>query len=126
MKLLLDTHAYLWWLADDRKLRTVWREAIAHAQSTVYVSAATVWEIAIKAALGRLDLGGGDAEAEIERNGFLELAITAKHASTAGNLPRHHHDPFDRMLIAQARSSGLTLVSADKRFAGYGVPLLEG
>ena len=89
--------------------------------SVVHVSAATVWELSIKAALGRLDLGGVDLAAEIALNGFVELPITAKHANRAGALPRHHDDPFDRMLIAQAEVEGLTCVSRDQTFGRYDV-----
>jgi len=125
LKLLLDTHAYLWWLADDERLGTPWHEAIASPTVTVFVSAVSIWEIAIKAALGRLELGDSDVTAEIAHNGFQELPISAAHASQAGGLPRVHDDPFDRMLVAQAQLEGLTLVSADKRLSGYSVSLLD-
>ncbi|MCH7475266.1 MAG: type II toxin-antitoxin system VapC family toxin [Gemmatimonadetes bacterium] len=103
-----------------------WREVIASPTATVFVSAVSIWEIAIKAALGRLELGDSDVAAEIAHNGFQELPISAAHASQAGRLPRVHDDPFDRMLVAQAQLEGLTLVSADKRLSGYSVSLLEG
>lgn len=120
MRLLLDTHAYLWWLADDPRLREGARAAIADPDAAVHVSAASVWEIAIKIELGKLELDG-DPVAEIARNGFLELAMTARHALAAGSLPRHHDDPFDRMLIAQARTEDLTLVTRDAAFRAYNV-----
>jgi len=88
------------------------------------VSAASVWEIAIKVKIGRLDVEGADLTAEIEENGFVELAITASHAQRAGSLPRHRDDPFDRMLIAQAEVEDLVLVTHDRRLRRYGVEIL--
>lgn len=125
MKLLLDTHVYLWWLRDDRRLAAAARDSIADADSIVYVSAATIWEAGIKIALGRLDVGRADLVEEIDANQFQHLPITAKHASIASLLPRHHDDPFDRMLVAQARSEGLILVSRDTRLEPYDVALLR-
>lgn len=101
MRLLLDTHALLWWLTDNRRLGRNARKVIADPGSVVHVSAATCWEMAIKASLGRLSLGGADLEAEIPANGFVELPITVQHAVRAGGLPRHHEDPFDRMLVGR-------------------------
>jgi PIN domain nuclease of toxin-antitoxin system len=124
MKLLLDTHVFLWWLADDPELSAATRAAIREPDALVHVSAATIWEIAIKARLGRLDVQNSDCAAEIEANGFVEMAITARHAQSAGTLPRHHDDPFDRMLIAQAQMEGLVLVTHDRRLRRYGTPLL--
>ncbi len=123
MRLLLDSHAYLWWLANDARLPAAARAAIADSRSIVHVSAATIWELAIKAALGRLDTGGADLTDEIAANGFVELPITARHASEAGALPRHHDDPFDRMLIAQALSEELVLVTRDRAFRAYEVAI---
>lgn len=124
MKLLLDAHAYLWWLADDQRLGARARKAIVDPANAVLVSAATVWEIAIKAALGRLDLHGADLVAEIAANRFLELPITAAHAAAAAALPRHHDDPFDRMLIAQTQIEHLRCVTRDPAFAAYRVPTM--
>ncbi len=126
MRVLLDTHVFLWWLADDPGLRPAAREAIADPDTIVHVSAVTVWEIAIKAALGRLDAVGADLAGEIAANGFVELPITARHAARAGGLPRHHDDPFDRMLCAQAGLEGLTLVTRDRVFEAYGTAILRG
>ncbi len=123
MKVLLDTHILLWWLAEDPALPTAARDAIAGADTTVLVSAATAWEIAIKKAAGRLDAPDDLLDA-LDVNSFDTLAITAAHALDAGALPAHHTDPFDRMLIAQARAEELTLVSVDRRFADYDVDLL--
>ncbi|MCH9650474.1 MAG: type II toxin-antitoxin system VapC family toxin [Deltaproteobacteria bacterium] len=125
MRLLLDTHAFLWWLAGDPKLSAKEVGMIAAPSSLVYISAVSLWEISIKAQLGRLDVPVESLEEEISANDFSELAMSARHAVAAGQLPRHHDDPFDRMLIAQARLEGLTLVSHDRRFPDYGVSLLS-
>ena len=117
MRLLLDTHVFLWWLTDDPRLHTDRRRAIADPDALVHVSAATIWEIAIKEAQGRIDVGEDFVE-EIERGGFVELPIAA------GRLPPHHADPFDRLLVAQARQERLTLVSQDRALAAYEVDLL--
>lgn len=124
MKLLLDSHAYLWWLADDQRLGAKARKAITDPANAVLVSAATIWEITIKAALGRLGLHGADVVAEIAVNRFVELPITAAHAAAAAALPRHHDDPFDRMLIAQAQLEHLRCVTRDPAFSAYRVPTL--
>ena len=123
MSLLLDTHILLWWLSDDLLLPIAAREAIASPESEVLVSAATAWEIAIKKAAGRLDAPDDLLEA-VEAYDFDTLPITMVHALAAGALPSHHTDPFDRMLIAQARAESLTLISVDDRFPQYDVDLL--
>jgi PIN domain nuclease of toxin-antitoxin system len=123
VSLLLDTHILLWWLSDDSLLPTAARQAIASPQTEVLVSAATAWEIAIKQAAGRLDAPQDLLEA-MEANDFQTLPITAAHAVAAAALPPHHSDPFDRMLIAQARAETLTLISVDNRFPEYDVELL--
>lgn len=120
--LLLDTHVFLWWRANDPRLQTHARETIARA-SIVYVSAASAWEAAVKQALGRLVLPAPFA-AGVDESGFQRLAITFEHAAEAAGLPPHHGDPFDRMLIAQARLDGLTLVTHDRVIAAYDVALL--
>jgi PIN domain nuclease of toxin-antitoxin system len=124
VKLLLDSHAFLWWLAEDLKLSAEARQAVADPSSTVHVSAATVWELSIKASLGKLDLDGADLLEEIETNDFIELPMTARHSLAAATLPRHHDDPFDRMLIAQARIEGLTVVTRDPAFRAYGIAIV--
>lgn len=124
MKLLLDSHAYLWWLADDPHLSSAARSAVADPGNMVLVSAASIWEIEIKRSLGRLDAGDADLVAEIEANRFSELPITARHASTAARLPPHHADPFDRLLVAQCRVEGLVCVTRDPVFRAYGTPSL--
>lgn len=120
MRLLLDTHALLWWLADDEALREDARSAIAEGQNAVFVSAASAWEISIKRSLGKLE-APSDLEEQVESNGFDPLPIDLAHATVAGSLPRHHDDPFDRVLVAQAQAEGLTLVTRDPRFALYGI-----
>ena len=124
MRLLLDTHVLLWWLADDRRLKAAERRAISDGGALVYVSAVTFWEIAIKRSLGRLDLDVEVLEQELEAGGMLELPVKWRHAKTTATLPHHHEDPFDRMLVAQGQTEGLTLVSYDKAFKDYDVALL--
>jgi len=123
VRLLLDTHILLWWLANDPLLPAPAAAAIADADTDIAVSAASVWEISIKQAAGRLD-APDDLQDALAANDFGTLAITGDHAITAGRLPLHHSDPFDRMLIAQARTENLTLVSVDNRFSKYEVDLL--
>jgi len=124
MRCVLDTHAYLWWLRDDSELSAAARDALMDPASVVHISAATVWELAIKQRLGRLDLHGANLVAEIEANGFVELPVPARHGQRAGTLPMHHRDPFDRLLVAQAEIHGLVLVTRDRVLADYGVEVL--
>jgi PIN domain nuclease of toxin-antitoxin system len=123
VRALIDTHILLWWLAADPRLPRAAEAAIAEPETLVMVSAATAWEIAIKRALGRLKTPE-DLLGALEQNDFASLPITVVHALGAGGLPNHHSDPFDRILIAQARSEVLTLISLDSRFADYDVDLL--
>lgn len=125
MKLLLDTHAFLWWLNDDSKLSVEAREAITSPDSIIYISAASIWEISIKAKLGKIEPGTDDLVEEIVANDFFELPIDARHALLAGNLPRHHDDPFDRMLVAQAKLEKLVLVTRDAKLQDYEVSILS-
>lgn len=124
MRVLLDTHVYLWWLRDDPKLSSEAREVISDPASIVHVSAATIWEAAIKQQLRRLDLHGENLVTEIEANGFVELPVAARHGQRAGTLPLHHRDPFDRMLIAQAEVERLVLITHDRPLERYGVDLI--
>jgi PIN domain nuclease of toxin-antitoxin system len=121
LRLLLDTHILLWWLADDRKLAKAGREVIANPDNDVHVSSASVWEAAIKVALGRLEIELDDLEDAIVQNGFRPLPIGFRHAVTAGRLPSVHRDPFDRMLVAQASVEELRVVSHDRVFERYGL-----
>ena len=112
MDLLLDTHVFLWWDGGAAQLNPTVRDAIADPRNTVFVSAASVWEIAIKSAKGKLAYAGSPATA-ITQNGFLSLSIDPEHAERAGHLAWSHTDPFDRVLVAQAQVRNLTLVHAD-------------
>lgn len=123
MKVLLDTHILLWWLADDGALPARATEVIADAETLVMVSAATAWEISLKKALGRLRVPDDLADA-LRANSFEPVPISLDHALTAAALPSHHGDPFDRMLIAQAQMESLTLITVDPRFAEYDVRVL--
>ncbi len=123
MRLLLDTRVLLWWLQDDSRLSTGARQAISDSAAIVHVSAASVWEAAIKVSLGKLRVAGDLAEA-IPASGFIELPIAARHAWQAGVLPRLHDDPFDRILVAQAKLEELTIVTHDRALRKYGVSVL--
>ena len=114
---MLDTHVFLWWRANDRRLRAAARAAIATAD-LVFVSAVSAWEAALKAALGRLKIPD-TIEAGVEDSGFEKLPIAFAHAEASARLPRHHLDPFDRLLVAQARTEGLTLVTHDPLIRAY-------
>jgi PIN domain nuclease of toxin-antitoxin system len=122
VRLLLDTHILLWWLADDDRLPAPARDAV-NAAAEVRLSAASVWEIAIKRTLGRIEVPEDYLDA-VDASDIQLLSITGQHAEAAGALPRHHDDPFDRMLVAQAWTDDLTLVTADRRLPEYGVPVL--
>jgi PIN domain nuclease of toxin-antitoxin system len=122
VSLLLDTHVVLWWLADDPSLSEAIKIRLDH-EPDVYVSAATVWEVAIKQAIGKLP-EPADLPERILDSGFRELAIRPDHAIIAGRLPLIHPDPFDRMLIAQAQCEGLTLVTRDSFCQQYEVAVL--
>jgi PIN domain nuclease of toxin-antitoxin system len=121
MRVLLDTHVLLWWLAEDRRLGS--RAAQAVANESVSVSAVSGYEIAFKQNLGKLE-APDDLDERVIAYGFRALAVTLRHALAAAGLPIHNRDPFDRLLVAQARCEGLTLVTADRRLAAYDVPIL--
>jgi PIN domain nuclease of toxin-antitoxin system len=123
VRLLLDTHILLWWLADDPSLPAAAAKAIASADNVVIISAASAWEIAIKKAAGRLEAPDDLLDA-LDANDFDILPIGVAHALAAGALPAHHSDPLDRILIAQARTERLVLVSVDVRFSDYDIELL--
>lgn len=122
MRLLLDTHALLWWVGDLPHLGARARAAIADAD-TVHVSSVSAAEISIKRAKGKMD-SPGDLVGQLAANRFTELPFTLRHGEAMADLPPHHSDPFDRMLVAQARVEGLTLVSANRRLADYDVARL--
>ena len=124
MRVLLDTHALLWWLSDDAALTRSARRTIADTKNTLIVSAASAWEIATKVRLGRLpsanDLAA-DFSGHLDRDGFELLAISAEHGIRAGLLPGPHKDPFDRMLIAQAQAENMPIITNETIFESYGV-----
>ena len=122
LRLLLDTHIFLWILLYPERLSPTWTASITEAD-LAYVSTASIWEISIKSKIGKLTLPGSVTEA-VEESGFLPLPIMANHAELAGALPLHHRDPFDRMLIAQAKIEDLVLVTSDPRMARYDVQIL--
>lgn len=124
MNILLDTHAFLWWITDDPNLSQTARNLMGDENNTLYWSAASSWEAAIKYALGRLPLPESPEiflPAELEQNKVKSILITSEHAFHAGQLPLHHRDPFDRMLIAQAQTESLILLSSDSLFDLYDV-----
>lgn len=123
MSLLLDTHVFLWWVGEPARLPENVRSEIADPATLVYVSAASAWEISIKRALGRLDLRDEEFRYGIQESGFEELAIRFEHGLVAGDLPPHHRDPFDRMLIAQTMTESLRLVSHDRSMAAYDIDI---
>jgi PIN domain nuclease of toxin-antitoxin system len=122
MTLLLDTHVVLWWQRDDRRLRRAARRAIAEAD-IVWVSAVSGWETAMKVALGRLRLDEPFAVL-LRADDFTELPMTLAHTAQLQDLPPHHQDPFDRMLVAQALVERATLVTHDRALEPYGAPVL--
>jgi len=126
-RLLLDTHTFLWWVSDAPELSVTARKAISDSDNECFLSIASCWEMAIKSSLGKLRL-----TKPVERfvhdliteNGFRLLTIELRHAAKVEALPFHHRDPFDRLLLAQAITEKLTMVSADSIFSSYGVKLL--
>lgn len=124
MRLLLDTHAFLWWIAGDDALSAAARAAIADESNGIFISAASVWEIATKHRIGKLPGVAtliANLDGAIADQGFTGLPISLRHGQTAGALPGPHRDPFDRMLIAQAMLEDLVLVSNEQPFDAYGV-----
>jgi PIN domain nuclease of toxin-antitoxin system len=124
MRLLIDSHALLWWLEGGERLSAEAREAIMSRHNEVAVSVASLWELAIKQSLGKLRIEA-DLREHVRYNNFAELPVLGEHASAVRTLPRNHGDPFDRLLVAQARCEGLTLVTRDRRLASYDVPVLK-
>jgi len=123
-RILLDTHALIWWMCGDKKLGHDAKEQIATVENTIYVSAATVWEMSIKQQMGKLTVPD-DIESLIEELGFNALPISLFHDQQAGRLPMHHRDSFDRMLIAQAQAEGLQILTKDEYFPDYSVRLID-
>ena len=123
-RLLIDTHVFLWWLSDDPQLGPKARALIANARNQVFVSAATGWEISIKKSIGKLN-APGDLDAIADEEGFEKLPITFFHGERAGDLPQHHRDPFDRMLVAQSQAEGLDFVTADNAIEHYAIKTIS-
>ena len=124
MTLLLDTHVLLWWLDDHPTLSKKAKAVIADGKNLVFVSAVVIWEIRIKQALGKLQIPKNFRKV-LGDQPFEMLDITVEHAHAVGDLPAHHRDPFDRMLVAQAKVEGLTLMTRDTRLKKYKIPLIE-
>lgn len=127
MRLLLDTHTFLWWISDDPQLSTSARTAIGDSSNEVFFSAVSAWEIAIKAGLGKLQLSEDLPEflrEQLHENRFFPLPMSIEHALRIQELPRHHQDPFDRALVSQAKSEGLRLVSRDSILRRYPIDVL--
>jgi PIN domain nuclease of toxin-antitoxin system len=118
VRLLLDTHIFLWLAAGDSRLNAQAKRMIERAER-VYISAATIWEIAIKVRLGKLTADPEQLIAEIQENGFEELAVLSRHAKEVAGLPQYHGDPFDLLLVAQAISEPMHLLTADAKLAEY-------
>ena len=123
-RMLLDTHVFLWWLADDPALGKRAKKEIAKGANQVFVSAVSLWEIAIKRALGKLRAPDDLADA-VQKELFSDLPVSLHHARQIDRLPLLHRDPFDRMLVAQAQCEGLIVVTADEVLARYGVECLK-
>jgi PIN domain nuclease of toxin-antitoxin system len=122
-RLLVDTHVLLWWLADDDSLSADARAVLADRGNELLVSSASVWEIAIKRWLGKLEAPDELVET-VSDEGFVFLAVTPAHAWRVATLPPHHGDPFDRLLAAQALTEGIPVMTADPRFGAYGVGVM--
>jgi PIN domain nuclease of toxin-antitoxin system len=123
VRILIDTHIFLWWDRQLRSLTRSLRAAIADGDNDIFVSAASIWEIAIKRATGKLSFSRSIVDA-VSELGFAILPVTGSHAEHAGGLPHHHNDPFDRLIIAQAHLEGMVLGTQDRRMRPYGVATL--
>ena len=124
MRLLLDSHILLWWAAGDKKLGARAGQLVTDADSDLFMSAASWWELALKRTLGRLRVDLVQTRRALEERGVLVLPVTVEHAEAAGALPALHGDPFDHMLVAQAAASGTRLLTRDKQLKAYGASVL--
>jgi PIN domain nuclease of toxin-antitoxin system len=124
MRLLIDSHVVVWWLDNPAKLSPIARAALQDPSNEVFLSAASVWELGLKMAKGKLHMPPGFAEV-LAQDGFENLDISVAHASRSMELPPHHADPFDRILIAQALLEGMVLVTRDGYIPSYDVPVME-
>jgi PIN domain nuclease of toxin-antitoxin system len=123
MKLLIDSHVVVWWVTEPNKLTSPARAAISNPDNEVFISAASIWELGLKQAKGKLRMPEG-YEKLLRADGFSFLSITAEHATVSGTLPPHHGDPFDRILIAQAIKDSLVLVTRDAMIPLYSIPMI--
>ena len=119
MRLLLDTHILLWWVMGDRRLSKALAAVVADPENDIVVSAASIWEIAIKRSLGRIEVDLDELLSSMNADGFAELPVRFAHTLRLESLPRHHDDPFDRLLIAQSIADGRRLVTKDAAILGY-------
>lgn len=122
MRILLDTHAFLWWVTDDKRLSVRAKRLIAQGSNEIFFSAASAWEISIKSTLGRIELPDAAERyipSQLEHNAFQPLPVRIEHALRVTALPSVHRDPFDRLLVAQALVEGLAILSKDRRIASY-------
>jgi PIN domain nuclease of toxin-antitoxin system len=127
MKALMDTQVFLWWIVDDPRLSSPARKVITDGNNELYFSAASAWEIAIKAQIGRLKLSEKPEiliPEQLARNAFESLPINIRHALHVFNLPEHHRDPFDRIIISQAIIEGLNIITSDREFSKYPVEVI--
>ena len=127
MKALLDTHTFLWWIHNDSRLSSRVREIIGDSSTILYLSAASGWEIAIKAQLGKLQFSSNLEQfisEQLKMNGIDTLPITLRHGLHVATLPQHHRDPFDRILVAQSQLEGLPIVTADVQIVRYDVQVI--
>lgn len=125
MKFLLDTHALLWWLDDDRRMGQAIRAAISDPANEVYVSVVSLWELTIKQRIGKLAVDVTEVVAALPNEGFPALGLTTDHLATLRTLSSHHRDPFDQMLIAQALTEGATFISQDRVMVRYPVQVMR-
>jgi len=124
MRLLIDTHLLLWWLAGGVRLPRRARGFLADTSNQVFFSAASIWEVSIKAALGKIEADPNEMLVALRSDGFEELPVTGRHASAVMRLPDHHRDPFDRMLVAQSLVESLVLLTDDRVLSKYGATVI--
>lgn len=125
MRILLDTHVLLWWLADDDRLGRYARTLLENPGNDILVSVASLWEVVVKVRIGKLEADVGEIAAAVQDCGFALLDISVKHLSALASLPMHHRDPFDRLLIAQAAAEDAALLSDDRSLRGYPARVLR-
>lgn len=128
MRVLLDTHAFLWWISNSPSLSSIARQVVADVENEVYLSAVSVWEMAIKARAGKLHIFSGDIgpfiDQHMRKNSFQPLPITLAHSAKVHALSNHHGDPFDQMLVAQSQVEKMPIISADKMMQSYDVEVV--